>query len=118
MINDKILSKREMKTIFGSSEYIRKYRDEVCLSQEYMASRLGISQSTYQKIETGTVKVSRERLAEIAEILGKQIIDFERPSLKDLGKEDILALKEIITIQANEIERLKNLLNQKETAEN
>lgn len=79
-----------------------------------MATKLGISQSTYQKIETGKVNVTKERLLEIANILGKEIEDFLPDSRKNtLDKSDIEALKEIITLQAQEIKELKLLLSQK-----
>lgn len=108
------LSRSEMKSIFGNcGDYIRRYRDELCLSQDYMASKLGISQSTYQKIETGVVNITKERLVEIAEILGKQIEDFVPSQIKELGGDDILVLKEIIKFQAKEIKELKRLLNEK-----
>ncbi|WAC42684.1 helix-turn-helix domain-containing protein [Pedobacter sp. SL55] len=93
---------------------MRRYRDERCLSQEYMASKLGISQSTYQKIETGRVNVTKERLIEIANILGKEMEDFLPNSRKNtIDKSDIDALKEIIALQATEIKELKLLLSQK-----
>lgn len=109
------LNRKELKTIYGGCEdYIRRYRDEKCLSQDYMATKLGISQSTYQKIEAGNVKVTQERLAEIAAILGKEMEDFLPNSRKNtLDKSDIDALKEIIALQAKEIERLNFLLSQK-----
>ncbi|MGV3546573.1 MAG: helix-turn-helix domain-containing protein [Pedobacter sp.] len=109
------LSRKEMKTIYGGYEhYIRRYRDEQCLSQEYMATKLGISQSTYQKIETGRVNVNKERLIEIANILGKEMEDFLPNSRKNnIDKSDIDALKEIIALQAKEIKELKLLLSQK-----
>ncbi len=57
------VSRAQLKTVFGGCEdYIRHYRDEKCLSQDYMAAKLGISQSTYQKIEVGNVNVTQERL--------------------------------------------------------
>jgi transcriptional regulator with XRE-family HTH domain len=108
-------SRKEMRTIFvGCEGYIRRYRDEKCLSQEYMATKLGISQSTYQKIETGRVNVNKERLIEIANILGKEMEDFLPNSRKNnIDKSDIDALKEIIALQAKEIKELKLLLSQK-----
>lgn len=78
-----------------------------------MASKLGISQSTYQKIETGRVNVTKERLIEIANILGKEMEDFLPNSRKNtIDKSDIDALKEIIASQVKEIKELKLLLSQ------
>jgi transcriptional regulator with XRE-family HTH domain len=112
--NAKPLSRSEAKMIMvGCEDYIRRYRDEHCFTQEYMATKLGISQSTYQKLEAGNVKITQERLAEIASILGKSIEDFTPSEKKKLDKNDIEALKEIIALQAKEIEKLRFLLSQK-----
>lgn len=55
---------------------MRRYRDEKRYSQAYVAGKLGITQSAYQKIETGDVKVTLDRLAQIAVILEKKLEDF------------------------------------------
>ncbi len=55
---------------------MRRYRDEKRYSQAYVASKLGITQSAYQKIETGDVKVTLDRLAQIAVVLEKKLEDF------------------------------------------
>ena len=111
MQNLKKMSIAEMKNIYGQSwDYIRRYRDEQCLSQEYMASKLGISQSTYQKIETGKVNITKERLIEIANILGKEIEHFQSSQRNGLGLDEVEALKEIIALQAKEIQELKSLV--------
>lgn len=99
---------------------IRKYRDEKCYTQEYMANELGIGQSTYQKLETGQVKVSMDRLVQIANILGKSIKVF-------FGKEESENLEtgygnsQKSTISISELDFLKktifkqqNLINELE----
>lgn len=48
---------------------IKKYRELRNYTQAYMADRLDISQNTYSKIETGGIKLTVERLKQIAEIL-------------------------------------------------
>ena len=48
---------------------IRKLRLKKDYSQEYMASRLGISQKAYSKIERGETALNHERLYQIAKIL-------------------------------------------------
>lgn len=68
------LSKNEMKVIFG--EDIRRFRDEKCYTQTYMANQLGIGQSSYQKIEANEIKISMERLVQIANILDKPVEAF------------------------------------------
>ena len=44
-------------------------------TQDYMASKLGISQNTYCKIENGQINPTLERLEEIANILEIPIVD-------------------------------------------
>lgn len=48
---------------------IKKYRELRNYTQAYMADRLDISQNTYSKIETGGIKLTVERLKQIADIL-------------------------------------------------
>lgn len=111
MLNKKILTPKEMKSYSASTQYIRYYRNERCLSQEYMATKLGISQSTYQKIEAGNVKITKERLAQIAFILERPLQDFEDRLSREIDNKDIETLKQIITVQAEEIHRLKALFS-------
>ncbi|QEC52054.1 helix-turn-helix protein [Anseongella ginsenosidimutans] len=49
---------------------IRVLRQERKYSQEYMAFRLTFSQNAYSKLERGLTRLTLERLAQIAEILG------------------------------------------------
>ncbi|MBX3254257.1 MAG: helix-turn-helix transcriptional regulator [Chitinophagaceae bacterium] len=49
---------------------IRKIRELRNLTQDYVAGRLGISQSNYARIEKDNVGISDERLQQLAEILG------------------------------------------------
>ena len=48
---------------------IKNIRELKNLTQEYMAERLDISQSAYSKLEKGDIKVSQEKLSQIADIL-------------------------------------------------
>jgi len=48
---------------------IKKIRELKNYSQEYVAQELGISQSTYARIESGTIVPKIDRLQRIAEIL-------------------------------------------------
>lgn len=68
----KKLSKDEMKKIYSGIN-LRQYRDEKCYSQEYVSNQLGISQSTYQRIESGEIKISVERLVELAKVFDKPL---------------------------------------------
>jgi transcriptional regulator with XRE-family HTH domain len=48
---------------------IRRIREHRNYTQDYMSEKLGISQNTYSKIETGHTKLDTERLKDIAKIL-------------------------------------------------
>jgi transcriptional regulator with XRE-family HTH domain len=48
---------------------IKRFREIKNLTQEHLAERLGISQNSYSRLESETVKISTDRLKEIAEIL-------------------------------------------------
>ena len=67
-----------MREVTGGNleDEIRQSRAENCYTQAYMANQLGVTQSTYYKIESGKLKISMERLNQIAEILGKPITAF------------------------------------------
>jgi transcriptional regulator with XRE-family HTH domain len=67
---------------------IRKRREGLSYSQEYMAMRLNISQKGYSKIELNVVKLTADRLLEICDILEIDVAEV-------LGCEEtkVLALK-------------------------
>ncbi|MCF2221004.1 helix-turn-helix transcriptional regulator [Chryseobacterium sp. PS-8] len=48
---------------------IKNIRELKNLTQEYVAEKLDISQAAYSKLESGETKVSKEKLAQIAEAL-------------------------------------------------
>ena len=48
---------------------IRSKRESLGFTQNYMASKLNISQSSYNKLENGTVEMTLARFLEIATIL-------------------------------------------------
>ena len=48
---------------------IRKTREIKDYSQEYVAEKLGISQTAYSKLENGQTNISVKRLIKLAEIL-------------------------------------------------
>jgi transcriptional regulator with XRE-family HTH domain len=56
-----------MKECTGSK--IRKIRELKNISQNYVATRLGISQAAYSMIESGKTKVTDEKLLKISEAL-------------------------------------------------
>lgn len=49
---------------------IKKLRELKNLTQEYMADQLGLSQSSYSKIEAGEVDIPYSRLEDVSKILG------------------------------------------------
>lgn len=63
---------------------IKKLRELKNYTQEYMASKLNISQNSYSRIESENVKVTTDRLKEIANLLevpSEYLISDERPML-------------------------------------
>lgn len=64
--------KKEMQRI---AHQIRKVREHKNLSQEYLASKIGISQNAYSKIELGYSKITLDRLFHIANLLEMDACD-------------------------------------------
>jgi transcriptional regulator with XRE-family HTH domain len=70
--------KREMQRIASRIRNVREYKR---LSQEFVASRIGISQNAYSKIELGYSKITLDRFfhlanlldVEVAELLGRKV---------------------------------------------
>lgn len=56
------------------NEKIRDIRAAKCISQEYMASQLGIDTSSYHRIERGVTPLSVTRFERISEVLEVDII--------------------------------------------
>lgn len=52
---------------------IKRYREARNFTQNYMAEQLDISQNTYSKIESGTIKLTVDRLEQISELLNVPI---------------------------------------------
>jgi transcriptional regulator with XRE-family HTH domain len=55
---------------------IRQMREQKNYSQEFMASKLDMSQASYARIESQEIKLSIDRLQKIAEILEADISTF------------------------------------------
>lgn len=51
------------------AQKIKRYREMMNYSQEYVAIMIGISQPAYAKIEQGKTKITIERLKKISEVL-------------------------------------------------
>jgi transcriptional regulator with XRE-family HTH domain len=68
---------------------IKQFRELKNLSQEHMAKELRISQSSYARIENGTIDVKMERLQEIAKVL-----EVELPKLLELPSNLVFEIKD------------------------
>ncbi len=62
----------KIKTVASN---IRKIREQLHYTQEYLAVKLDISQNAYSKIELGYTKITLERIFQIADILGVDVLD-------------------------------------------
>lgn len=56
-----------MKTI---NERIKEFRNQLHLSQEYVANFLGINRATYTQLENGKRKVTAEDISRLSELFG------------------------------------------------
>jgi transcriptional regulator with XRE-family HTH domain len=103
---------------------LRKLRNKNDYSQEYVASRLDMSQANYCRIEKDSLHITHEKLEIIAQIYGISLVEFfdenfniiadEEKSAKDslqISIEDLLKLKEqIIEVQHRHIQLLEEKL--------
>ena len=114
---------------------IKNIRELKNLTQEYMAERLDISQSAYSKLEKGDIKVSQEKLSQIADILevnpedissfdsqkyfnsfnnvkgsnnGSIIIGTDEELIKELYEDKILLLEKLLEKTEKELYKYKN----------
>ena len=93
-------------------EAIKKLRTAKGYSQEYMATKLGVTQGSYGRIERGETTLTIERLSEIANVLGsttEQIFSSElvNESNSNLNKQ-IAVCKARINELEKDIESLKH----------
>jgi len=93
-------------------ENIRKLRDIKGFSQEYMATKLNISQNTYSRIENGYISLKFDRLIQIASIL-----EIDIPKLINFNDQSFFNVKypensgpqiEIIKTYKNYIQHLED----------
>ena len=52
------------------NERIKAYRNQLHLSQEYVAKHIGVNRATFSQVELGNRKVSAEELAKLATLFG------------------------------------------------
>ena len=107
------------------TDKIRKLRVEKGLSQDNVAFELGLSHSSYSKIERGETDPNLSRLFQLAKILGVGIIDFftedNKPNLKEtvtgygnINNTDLEKLNQSIPKLLSEINKLRTALSEKE----
>ena len=61
-------------------ENIRKRREELRLSQGYVAEQLGVSRQAVSKWETGQSEPTAGNLVQLAEVFGISLSELESPS--------------------------------------
>ncbi len=101
---------------------IRKLRLEKGISQENVADELGITHSSYSKIERGETDPNLTRLIEIAKILGVPVtdlfIDEVASSVKEpkegYGESDLEKLNQTLQKLLSEIHHLRTDLSDKQ----
>lgn len=76
-----------MKEIIKNIELIRKQKS---IKQEYIAEKLGISQSAYSNYVTRNNDISLNRLSQIANILNVSIIDIITYPIKYLPQDQVI----------------------------
>lgn len=108
---------------------IKKLRELKNFTQLHMATELGISQSTYSKIEMGEVDVSMSKLEKISSILGlspEEVFTFNEQMIfnvmynqnghngfvinKGVSESELDLYKDQISTLKNEIEHLKKII--------
>jgi len=102
-------------------EKIKNIRELKNLTQEYVAEKLGITQAAYSKIESGTTKISYDKLFQISNILDieiQELLNFDSQKIfnnlnnvKGNNNGVTLATKEdIATLYQDKIKLLEKLL--------
>lgn len=54
----------------GINERIKKFRNQLHLSQEYVANFLGINRATYTQMENGKRKITAEDVSKLSDLFG------------------------------------------------
>lgn len=62
---------------------MRKLREQKRFSQEYVAARLGVTQSAYNKMESGQVELTINRLYDICDVLQTSLFTVLGPAISD-----------------------------------
>ena len=104
----------EVIKIFGS--VVKKKRESLGWSQQYMADQLQISQSYYCLIEKGARTLSAEMMMEIASILEIELHSFF--TLKVAQKKEIKDRRVQLLLKASSVEALDSVAKQKGRSRN
>lgn len=90
---------------------IKSIREQKGMSQEDIALELGISQSAYAKIESQKVKITVDKLLQIAKILEYPLSDLvcgDKSHRKHCCKETCEMFKQTVLLYEKRIEELKH----------
>lgn len=85
---------------------IKKIREDKGLSQEYMAMKLGISQSTYTKVERGEVNLYVDRLLKII-----KIFDVGLAKIFDEDKQNMFTVNSYDSSSNTNLQIVENMYN-------
>jgi transcriptional regulator with XRE-family HTH domain len=101
------------------NQNIKAIREIRNYTQDYLATKLGISQAGYSKIEQGTVDVNCKmlfKIAEILQVLPSQILEFDKSKLLKFGLDTESQHKKMLVVLdkiANSLNNINSLLTQK-----
>jgi|TARA_B110000259_G_C13948510_1_gene375752 transcriptional regulator with XRE-family HTH domain len=97
------------QTEFLASE-IRRIRKEKKISQKTISEGLGIDRSSLAKIELGTVKISANRVFDIAELLGVPVSSLFKTS-KEVSDTTIELANKIDSLSDEQQTLIKSMVN-------
>jgi transcriptional regulator with XRE-family HTH domain len=97
---------------------IKRFRELKNLTQEHLAERLGISQNSYSRLESETVKITTDRLKEIAGVLdvpAEYLLNTEAPVYNFSNNSSIKYAGQIENIYDDQKELLQKTIEMLET---
>ncbi len=86
--------------MYSISKKIKDFREKNNFSQEYVATKLNMSQQAYQKIESGSTKISFKFIIDIS--------SFYKVGCYEFIENSDITIQEIIEQKNQEIHELKN----------
>lgn len=94
------IRKNELFVMISIWKKIKEFREKNNFSQEYVASKLGMSQQAYQKIESGSTTITFKFILEISK--------FYKVSCHEFISNEDTELQKLFEQKNKEIEELKN----------